>query len=260
MTSSSDTAAAPVAGTQAVRRAFAMLTLLRDEGAPLGVVQIAERLDFTLSTAHRLARALVAEGFLSQDEGRERYRLGAQALLLGQAAQRSLGIEAVRPVLDRLVNQTGESVNLGLRDGDEVVVIYRVESSQPLRFSMDVGSRIALHASSMGKALLAFDPALADFVQRRGDSLTQLTPRTHGDATSLGADIAAVRARGWSTDDEESLPAVRCVGAPVLDLSGHARAAVALQAPAVRMPDERVAALGPVVRAAADEVSHLLPL
>jgi len=263
MNGETSTAPAPtsrVAGTQAIRRAFSVLTLFRDEGGPLGVVQIAERLGFTLSTAHRIARALVAEGYLSQEEGRERYRLGAQALLLGQAAQQALGVDAVRPVLEGLARETGESVNLGLLDGDQVVVIYRVESTQPLRFSMAVGSRLELYASSMGKSLLAFNDALADYPDRRADSLTRLTPTTHVDPARLRADIQQVRARGWSTDDEESLPAVRCVGAPVVDGAGQARAAVAVQAPAVRMPDGRFDELGPVVRRAADEVGRLLPL
>ena len=253
-------ASSRVAGTQAIQRAFTVLTLFRDEGAPLGVVQIAERLGFTLSTAHRIARALVAEGYLTQDEGRERYRLGAQALLLGQAAQRALGVDAVRPVLEGLARETGESVNLGLLDGDQVVVIYRVESTQPLRFSMAVGSRIELYASSMGKSLLAFNDGLADYAERRADSFVPLTPTTHVDAEGLRADIEQIRQRGWSTDDEESLLAVRCVGAPVVDLFGQARAAVAVQAPAVRMPDGRFDELGPLVRQAADEVGRLLPL
>jgi IclR family acetate operon transcriptional repressor len=202
----------------------------------------------------------VGEGYLSQDEGRERYRLGTQALLLGQAAQRSLGIDSVRPVLEQLADGTGESVNLGLLDGDMVVVVYRVESSQPLRFSMEVGSRIELYASSMGKALLAFNDGLADYPDRRADSLQPLTARTHTDPDSLRADLDVIRSRGWSTDDEESLPAVRCVGAPVVDMSGQARAAVAVQAPAVRMPNERFDELGPVVRRAADQLGRLLPL
>lgn len=260
MATSVEPGAAPVAGTQAIRRAFDVLTLLRDHGEPLGVVQIAERLGFTLSTAHRIARALVGEGYLSQAEGRERYRLGPQALLLGQAAQRSLGIDAVRPVLERLAEETGESVNLGLLDSDEVVVVYRIESSQPLRFSMDVGSRLELYASSMGKSLLAFNDDLADYPERRGDTLHALTKTTLHDPALLSADVAKTRARGWSIDDEESLPAVRCVGAPVLDHAGQARAAVAVQAPAVRMPRSRLDELGPEVRRAADQLSRLLPL
>jgi IclR family acetate operon transcriptional repressor len=248
-----------VAGTQAISRAFALLNVFRDEGGSLGVVQLAERLGLTLSTAHRIARALVVEGYLAQDDGRERYRLGPQALLLGQAAQRAMGIEVARPVMQRLVDSTQESVNLGLLDGDHAIVIQRIESPQPLRFSRDVGTWIELHATSMGKALLAFNDELLDQLAS-GETLLQLTTKTHTTWTSLLKDLDRIRRLGWSTDDEESMLGVRCVGAPVLDANGHARAAVAVQAPAVRMPDKRLDQLGPQVRRAADELGRLLPL
>lgn len=249
-----------VAGTQAISRAFALLNVFRDEGGALGVVQMADRLGLTLSTAHRIARALVAEGYLAQDEGRERYRLGPQALLLGQAAQRAMGIEVARPVMQRLVDSTQESVNLGLLDGDHAIVIQRIESPQPLRFSREVGTRIELHATSMGKALLAFNDELRDQIDNLGDKLVQLTSKTHATKASLRKDLDRIRRLGWSTDDEESMLGVRCVGAPVLDGRGQARAAVAIQAPAVRMPDKRLSQLGPAVRRAADELGRLLPL
>jgi IclR family acetate operon transcriptional repressor len=249
-----------VAGTQAISRAFALLNLFRDEGGDLGVVQLAERLGLTLSTAHRLARALVLEGYLAQDEDRERYRLGPQSLLLGQAAQKAMGIQVARPVMQRLADSTHESVNLGLLDGDHAIVIQRIESSQPLRFSMEVGTRIELHATSMGKSLLAFNDDLRAFVDGLDERLLQLTNKTHATKTSLRADLEQIRRRGWSTDDEESMLGVRCVAAPVLDTSGQARAAVAIQAPAVRMPDSRLDQLGPEVRGAADELANLLPL
>lgn len=248
-----------VAGTQAISRAFAVLNVFRDEGGSLGVVQLAERLGLTLSTAHRIARALVVEGYLAQDDGRERYRLGPQALLLGQAAQRAMGIEVARPVIQRLVDSTQESVNLGLLDGDHAIVIQRIESPQPLRFSRDVGTRVELHATSMGKALLAFNDELLDQLNS-GETLLQLTSRTHTTWTSLLKDLDRIRRLGWSVDDEESMLGVRCVGAPVLDGNGQARAAVAVQAPAVRMPDKRLGQLGPKVRRAADDLGRLLPL
>ena len=112
----------------------------------------------------------------------------------------------------------------------------------------------------MGKALLAFNSALADYPERRDGAFVAFTPTTRVDAAALRKDLDGVRERGWSTDDEESLPAVRCVGAPVLDGAGQARAAIAVQAPAVRMPDERFDELGPVVRQAAAEVAQLLPV
>lgn len=254
-----DASAGKVAGTRAISRAFALLNVFREEGGDLGVVQLADRLGLTLSTAHRIARALVVEGYLAQDEGRERYRLGPQSLLLGQAAQKAMGIPVARPVMQRLADSTHESINLGLLDGDHAVVIQRIESSQPLRFSMEVGTRIELHATSMGKALLAFNDDLRGYVDSLDDNLAQLTSKTHRTKASLRTDLEQIRSRGWSTDDEESMVGVRCVAAPVLD-SGQARAAVAVQAPAVRMPDSRFDDLGPKVRRAAEELAELLPL
>lgn len=260
MTIASNTGGDRVAGTQSISRAFAMLRLFCSEGRTLGVVELADHLGFTLSTTHRIARALVAEGYLAQDEGRERYRIGPQSLLLGHAAQRAMGIDAARPVLEALALNTGESVNLGLPDGNHALVVDRVESSQPLRFSMETGTRIELHATSMGKALLAFNDEFAAYIESIDLRAVRLTPKTHATAADLRADLAATRVRGWSIDDEESLLGVRCVAAPVLDRAEVARAAVAVQAPAVRMPDERLAELGPLVQQAAAELSHLLPI
>jgi IclR family acetate operon transcriptional repressor len=248
-----------VAGTQAIRRAFAVLDLFRDAGDDLGVVQIAESLGLTLSTAHRIARALVAEGYLAQSGGRERYRLGLHALLLGQAAQRAMGMEVARPVLQRLAEHTNESVNLGLADVDHAVVIQRVESTQALRFSVEVGSTVELHATSMGKALLAFNDDLRRGIETH-DTFVQLTEKTHGTLASLLEDLEGVKQRGWSIDDEESMLGVRCVAAPIIGPDGQARAAVAVQAPAVRMPDARFAELGPEVRHAAEQLARRLPL
>jgi IclR family transcriptional regulator, acetate operon repressor len=248
-----------VAGTQAIGRAFAVLDLFREGEGELGVVQIAEELGLTLSTAHRIARALVSEGYLAQSGGRERYRLGLHALLLGQAAQRAMGMEVAKPVLQRLAERTQESVNLGLADVDHAVVIQRVESTQALRFSVEVGSVVELHATSMGKALLAFNDDLRRQIEGQ-ERLRQLTDKTHGTLSSLLGDLEEVKQRGWSIDDEESMLGVRCVAAPIIGPDGQARAAVAVQAPAVRMPDPRFFELGPTVREAADELSRIIPM
>ena len=250
-----------MAGTQSISRALAVLNVFCDGASDLGVVEVAERSGLSLSTAHRITRALVTEGYLAQQEGRERYRLGQQALLLGRAAQRRLGMELARPVLRALATRTGESVNLGLLDGNSAVVVQREESSHALRFSIEVGTRIALHASSMGKSLLAFNEDLGAYLdQLEDDDLIPLTGKTHANIAGLRADLAEIRQRGWSVDDEESMLGVRCVAAPVLDSTGKARAAVAIQAPAVRMPDKRLLEFGPQVLQAAEELARLLPL
>jgi IclR family acetate operon transcriptional repressor len=259
MTVDSEGGGGRVVGAQAISRAFAVLHLVRDHGADLGVGRVAKELDLNLSTAHRIVRALVAEGYLAQDETTERYYLGASALLLGQAAYRNFRLDVVHPILEGLAERTGESVNLGVLNGMHAVVVERIESAQPLRFTQPPGTKAPLHASAMGKSLLAFNEDLEARYLASEYPLTPIVPNTHTTEAGLRADLDATRARGWSTDDEESHLGVRCVGAPVQDGPGRARAAIAVQAPALRMPFERFNEVGPEVVRAAKEIAALLP-
>lgn len=249
----------PVVGAQTISRAFAVLRLFRDHRGDLGVGAIAKELGLNLSTTHRIVRALVTEGYLAQNEENERYYLGTGALLLGQAAHRNFGLDVVHPVLQQLAANTGESVNLGVLAGETAVVVERIESTNALRFTQTPGTRVPLHASSMGKALLAFNEDAVRQCLSGKKALPRLTPKTVVTPKALRAELEEIRTRGWSIDDEESNIGVRCAGAPILDASGIARAAIAVQAPAVRVPDERFAELGPEVTRAAKEISALLP-
>lgn len=249
----------PVVGAQTISRAFAVLRLFRDHRGDLGVGAIAKELGLNLSTTHRIVRALVTEGYLAQNEENERYYLGTGALLIGQAAHRNFGLDVVHPVLQHLAANTGESVNLGVLAGDAAVVVERIESSNPLRFTQSPGTRVPLHASSMGKALLAFNDEAVRQCLSGTKRLARLTPKTVTTPKALRTELEEIRTRGWSVDDEESNIGVRCAGAPILDASGIARAAIAVQAPAVRVPDERFDELGPEVTRAAKEISALLP-
>jgi len=249
----------PVLGAQTISRAFAVLHLFRDRRGDLGVGEVAKELGLHLSTTHRIIRALVAEGYLAQNKDNERYYLGAAALLLGQAAHRNFGLDVVYPVLRQLAESTGESVNLGVLAGDAAVVVERIESANPLRFTQPPGTRVPLHASAMGKALLAFNAETRERALGAARQLDRITPKTHASAAALRSELDVIRSRGWSTDDEESHVGVRCVGAPICDSANVARAAIAVQAPAVRVPPERFDELGPEVVRAAKEISTLLP-
>lgn len=247
-----------VAGTQAISRALAVLRVFREQASDLGIMQLSSILGLTPSTTHRIVRALVAAGYLTQSGVTDRYLLGREAVLLGMAAQRNLGLDAARTVLEAVGAATGESVNLGVRDHDQdcALVVLRIASPQPLRFDQPPGTRVPLHASSMGKALLAhggdepFPPA--------GVTLTRYTPTTITTPRRLRLELAEVRARGFSVDREESTVGVTCVGAPVLDEDGRAFAAVAIQAPTVRMSPGRMDELGELIRSAADDVASVL--
>lgn len=246
-------------GTQAIRRALAVLSTFQDAKTDLGVGQVATALDLRPSTVHRIMRALVDEGYLAQNEDTDRYYLGRTAVLLGLAAHRNLGLSAALPVLERLGAKTSESVNLGVPDGTHVLVVLRVESPMPLRFDQPPGTRVPLHASSMGKSVLAFGGDIDGYVESTGGSLHRYTPATITSVRDLRTEIETTRTRGYSTDREESIAGVRCVGAPVLNTAGRARAAIAMQAPAIRLPDERIDDLVEEVLTASKEIGELLP-
>lgn len=248
----------PVAGTQAIGRALAVLRVFREGPRDLGVMQVANALGLSPSTTHRIIRALAADGYLTQSGVTDRYSLGREAVLLGLAAQRNLGLDAAQPILERVAAATGESVNMGVRDGNAALVLLRIASAQPLRFDQPPGTRVPLHASSMGKALLAFDGGVESLPQ--DVPLSEYTSTTITSRPRLARELTAIRSRGFSIDLEESLPGVRCVGAPVCDAWGRAFAAIAVQAPAVRMSDLRLQQLGELVCQAASEVGEALVL
>lgn len=245
-------------GTQAIERALAALDCFISAEPELGVTEVAQALALSPSTVHRILRALVGAGYLDQNRRTNRYYLGRRSLLLGQVAHHNFAFDLTLPVLESLAEQTGESVNLGVRDRHGGIVAVRVESRHALRFDQPPGTRVALHASAMGKALLAWSPDRAREVAELGP-LIRLTEHTHVRSSELLADLAETHERGYSMDDEESIPGVRCLGAPVLDRLGWARAALALQAPLVRMPDDRIDELVQPLREAARRTAELIP-
>lgn len=254
----SEGAAAP-AGTQAIGRALAVLRLLTEADGDLGILYIAQELGLKAGTAHRIVRALMLEGYVAQNPATDGYYLGSRAILIGQAAQRALGVDRALPLLERLHEETEESVNLVVREGDESVVLMRVQSKLPLRFEQYPGARFPLYSTASGKAMLSYSDDADEYVRRLPARLTALTPNTLRSQADLVRELDAIRERGYSIDDEENVAGVRCVGAPVFDIDGQAHAAVVVQVPTVRMPFERIHELGPRMIELAKQVAHVVP-
>lgn len=249
----------PVPGTQAIRRALDVLGAFTHGEVEMSISDLASACSLSPSTAHRICRALVAEGFLQQDEPTARYSLGHAAVLLGQLAQRNYGLDRALLLLKEVGEMTGESVNLGIHVDQAAMVLLRVESPHPLRFEQPPGTRVPLHASSMGKLFLAFSPD-PDAVVRGLSHLPRFTPSTLCDRGTLLADLRQICERGYSVDDQEAILGVRCVGAPILDRQSNAVAAVAIQVPAPRFPDGRMEELTSLVVDLARRLRLVLPL
>ena len=243
-------------GAQAIERALGVLRCYESGADDLGITDIAKLTGLSISTAHRVTRALTDGGLLVQDARTERYRLGPTLVVLGRKAARGLGYEAALPAMQSLARDTGESVNLGIRSAGDVQVVLDVASDQPLRFAQAPGTRVPLHTSAMGKCLLAFAEDTAAQVAALGE-LSRLTDKTITDPETLAKDLQLVRERGWALNDEERHQGVRTVAAPVLR-PGGVMAAIAVQGPTVRITDGRLDELAERLERAAAEVAPLL--
>jgi IclR family transcriptional regulator, acetate operon repressor len=243
-------------GAQSVHRALAVLRCFETASGELRVTEIAQQTGLTVSTSHRLARALCAGGVLTHNPDTERYQLGPALVVLGRRAEEQLGYGHALPALQALAAATGESVNLGIRAGDEVLVVLDVPSAQPLRFHQELGTRVPIHTSAMGKCLLAYssDPA----AESAGLSLAAVTDHTITAHDELVAELDRTRDRGWALNDEERNPGVRAIAVPVVDAGGTAGAAIAVQGPALRITDDRLAEFASTLADAATQLSPLL--
>jgi IclR family transcriptional regulator, acetate operon repressor len=245
-------------GAQTVERAIAILNLFRDQQSSLSITSIARQTNLTLSTAHRLVRTLVHEHFMEQDSTTEHYGLGTGLAVLGARALQTSGVDLAKPTLDRLAEATGESVSLGTSRDRGVVVLLQSASKHALRFEHPTGGSIDVHASAMGKVLLAFGDSSAKVGVAALGRLTRFTAATITTQTALLNELDRVKTSGVAVNRQERYEGVCGVAAPILDARRAARYAIGIQGPSVRLTDERLDELGGQLVLAAKEIAELV--
>lgn len=241
-------------GTIAVHRALAILRCFEDGEHTKRLSDLARAVGLSPSTAHRLLSVLVADGFLSKDEDTERYRLGRTLVLLGQVGARDAHLHHVQTVLQETTRETGESTSVAVRDGAAALVIAAASSPQRLKFEHTVGSRIALHASGMGKILLAFADSDVGAVPG-AQPLEAFTATTITDPVVLSDELAAIRSRGWAANHGERYEGVNGLSCPIRDAHGTVVAAIGIQGPANRFTSEQEKSLLRAIELAVDKLT-----
>jgi len=241
---------------QALDRGLALLGIIAQADG-LSLTSIAQRAGIAASTAHRILATLKAAGFVQCDDARGGYLIGVKAFKIGSAFLRNRKLVDVgRGVMRDLMQASGETTNLGIENDGHVVFVSQLESHHAIRAFHRPGGRGALHASSLGKAILASLPekAVTRILHRVG--MKKFTDRTIVDPQALLAELALVRKRGWAIDDQERADGMRCVGAAVFNEHGEVVGALSVSGPTVRVTEERLGELGPLVKRAAADLTE----
>ncbi|OGA55976.1 MAG: IclR family transcriptional regulator [Betaproteobacteria bacterium RIFCSPLOWO2_12_FULL_67_28] len=238
---------------QVIERMMKLLDLLAEHPEPLGLKQIAQYTGLHPSTAHRILAAMATDRLADRVEPGS-YRLGMRLLELGTLVRSRISVrENALPLMRELHAQTGETVNLSVRQDDEIVYVERTSSGRSaMRIVHMIGARAPLHVTSSGKLFLLEEgfAKLRDYARRSG-----LAPHTRNSLASLPAlerDLERTQRQGWATDNEEAEIGVRCVAAGVRDDAGLLIAALSISAPADRMKPQ----WGPLVKEAAERIAR----
>lgn len=206
------------------------------------------------STAFRILSSLMAQGYVERSE-RGNYQLGIRLMQLGSRVRVSVDIRKIAlPLMEALRDKLGETVNLTVREGDEVVYIERALAKRMMRVEQIIGSRAPLHVTAVGKLMLGEqgDKACRDYAQR--NKLTAYTVNTHHKITPLLRDCKTSAQRGYALDDEEAELGVGCIGTLVRDASGAVVGGLSVSAPIERRQEAWITE----VMAASAQLSSLL--
>ncbi|MBT8416487.1 MAG: IclR family transcriptional regulator [Silicimonas sp.] len=221
--------------------------------------EIAADLDQSPATIYRILVTLQGRGLVEFDPVEQVWQIGVQAFVIGaRYLRRTSLVDRARPIMRELMEDTGETANLGIARGASVLFVSQVETNASIRAFFPPGTLSPLHASGIGKALLSQmeDNALKRFLARR--NLERFTENTLCDPSALTADLQTSRTRGYAVDDEEKNLGMRCIAAPVFDATGETVAGISVSGPTSRVSRDQTDTLGQSVLAAARALSEAL--
>ena len=240
-----------------IEKAFDILETFLKQKGKIGILELADVTKLNVSTAHRIVSTLVKRGYLNQPEKRGQYSLSPKLLEFSLVIKREMKIREVAfPFLDELNKTVNESVNLVILDNNEAVYVEHIASRHGLRMFTQVGARVPLHCTGVGKVFLAHmgEKELQKFLDSKG--LPFRTRNTVTDFSKLKNELSIIRRKGTAIDDEENEMGVKCVAAPVKDVNGNVVAAISVSVPSTRLDNNRVQKLGLLVKNCALKISR----
>lgn len=229
------------------------------EGQGMALSTLANDLDQSPATVYRILVTLQGRELVEFDQMEQVWHVGPRAFVIGSRfLKRTSLVERARPIMRKLMEQTGETANLGVEQSGQVLFVSQVETHATIRAFFAPGTLSRMHASGIGKALLAqMAPPRVDQLLD-GAPMEQFTEFTLTDRAALMADLATTRARGFAIDGEERNIGMRCIAAPVFDIHGEAIAGISVSGPTSRVGPEQIADFSAAVVVAAQALTKAI--
>lgn len=244
---------------QSLTRALSILNVIAENSSGLTLTGISRALGLAPSTTHRLLTTLQEERYVQYDRDNSHWQIGMQAFVTGNGFLSSRDLVGVaRPFMRRMMEENGETVNLAISEGDDVIYMAQVESREMMRVYSKPGNKVPLHCSGVGKAIMMLMPStdIERIATQKG--LPKLTDKTLTDLASLKAELTLSKKQGFAVDDEEHAVGLRCVASVIYDEYAEPLAALSISGPAARISTERLIELGETVRHFAENITAAL--
>ena len=243
----------PPQGAQAALRAVRLLKLFTNERPEMSLAEISRASGLNKTTTHRLLRALQSESLIDRNPATSAYSLGAGLMALGVQALASSDLRRrVRPVLRTLARETGETATLEVPFEDNMLILDEVAGNHVIGSAGNIGTRWPIHATSTGKAWLAFDET---GIERLGEQLKPMTGSTLTERDALHPQLAEIRRRGYAVTVDEVEDGYTAVATIIRGVLGDVQGALSIGGPTQRMNAARRAELGTTLCRAAQRLN-----
>ena len=244
---------------QSVERALLLIDILAREKQELSLTELSQQIGLPKSTTYGLLSTLRSYHYVEQSADTGKYDLGVRLFELGTLASQRWSVRDVaKPVMQELNLSLGEMVQLAAEDRGEVLYLEKIDSLRLIRIVSDVGGRLPMHCSALGKVLLAYKPEseVRWIVKNKG--LPALTPKTITTLPALEKELSQIRRDGYGTDDGEIMDGLRCVAAPIRDSNDEVKYALSTSGLSGELFGEKLERTVQGVIAAADIISTKL--
>ncbi|KGT79230.1 transcriptional regulator [Bradyrhizobium japonicum] len=246
-------------GVQSVDRALSILETLAEDDEGYRLSDLAVRTGLSASTVHRLLATLESRRFVQFDRAESKWHVGVRSFTVGAsfARRRNFSTQAI-PYLRKLRDLTRETANLAVVDDEFIIVLTRMESREIMRSLTQVGGRVAMVTSGVGKAVLATysDEDVGAVIRHHG--MPRLTEKSIVRPGDLFKELEKIRKQGFALDDEEACMGLRCIAAVVYNDCAEPLAAISVSGMTSRLTDDRLPEIGQIVREVAGELTVAL--